>query len=84
MPQQLSVQEQINALKKAHQDALLKRNTCETQLEIARKNLDLITQQCAEKGLTPEQLPARLTELQNMIQAKLKEAASLLPASAAQ
>jgi len=76
-----TVQAQINDLKKAHQDALLKKNTCETQLEMARNNLALIEQQCQARGLNPEQLPSRLTELQNLIQEKLKEANALMPAT---
>ena len=76
-----TVQAQINDLKKAHQDALLKKNTCETQLEMAMKNLAMIEQQCQARGLSPEQLPSRLTELQNLIQEKLKEANALMPAT---
>ena len=76
-----TVQAQITELKKAHQDALLKKNTCETQLEMARNNLAAIAAQCQARGLTPEQLPGKLTELQNLIQAKLKEANDMMPAA---
>jgi hypothetical protein len=76
---QTTVQDRINALKKSHQDAVIGKTKCETQLDTARTNLANVEQQCAARGLTPDKLADKLAELQTTITEKLVEAEGLLP-----
>lgn len=73
-----TIEEKLAAAKKVAQDAEKKRIQFETKLEANQVKKAELLDKCKQLGVTPEELPHKITELEKKIQAGMQDLDKLL------
>lgn len=76
-----SIEEKLKQAKQIAQDAQTKRIQLETKLEAAQAKKAELLDKCKQLGVKPDELSARIIELEVQIQEGLKTLEDILPSS---
>ena len=74
-----SIEDRLTQARRALDSAKAAKAKAEAERDLAEKQLQEITAQLAEEGLTPDQLPAAIEALEKEIEETLTKAEGLIP-----
>lgn len=74
-----SIEDRLTAARKALDSAKAAKAKAEAERDVAQRELENITKQLADEGLTPDQLPEAIEALEKEIEDTLSKAEALIP-----